>query len=130
MRRCQAPAGVAWTAERAEDVQRLPIENPDLLVAAVRNIREPLLRIRGKGDAKHGSIQRLGLDQLLLDERAVERKDLDPAAVSIAGVDEAIMADADAVHGRELLEPLVRIVPEANRIVGPLPVRPPVTLVL
>ena len=96
---------LAAVAEAGEDLERLPIEDPDLLVLAVGEVDELLLRIVREGDVPGRAVAERALaDPRFLDELAVRREHLDAVVDAVADVDQAVVRQLGAVHRRaELL---------------------------
>src|ERR1700748_3783134 len=124
---------LAAIAEAREDLEGLTIEDPDLLVLAVGQVDELLLRIVRERDVPGRSVAEGALaDPGFLDELAFRREDLDAIVDAVADVDHAIDRHLRAVHGRaELLrDRRVGIVAPEVRIVRLVAVGAPVALEL
>src|SRR6186997_2851884 len=93
-------AGLAATiAEIADFFEGLAQDDPDLLVLAVGEEHEPLLRIPGKRDVPRGArAERLARVELLLHELALGREHLHAVALTVAHVDEPVVRALHAMH--------------------------------
>src|SRR5215813_7002529 len=124
-------AGLApAVAEVGELLHGLAQDDPHLLVLAVGEEHEALLRILRKRDVPRRSRpQRLPGVPLLLHELAFRREHLHAIALAVAHVDEVIVRTLDAVHRvAELLRRHAGVVVALGGIVGLVAVRAPVAL--
>src|SRR5215218_7390947 len=94
-------------AKRRRHGKRVADQGMDLVVAAVSQEHQALLRIRGKRDVPRRSADlstvKLRVDQGVLDERPVFPEDLDALVAAIADIQQAVIGPGDAVRRVELL---------------------------
>src|SRR5712671_545390 len=89
---------VPQLAERSDDLHRIPLHDPDLVVGSIRYVKEPLIRSEVEVEGGAGS-QRLRRDESFLDVLAILMEDLHAVTVAVAHVDQAVLREPDAVHG-------------------------------
>src|SRR5688572_214205 len=87
----------AALAERPDDAEFIAAKNPYLLIRAIGNVEECL--IRREIDVRHRSASRRLRNEDLPLEAAVLPKDLESAVAPVAHIDEAVSIDSQAVHG-------------------------------
>jgi hypothetical protein len=106
------------TADLSDGLKRVTIEDRDVIVRAVRNIQEALLRITGERDpicrARTGSLPPPHI--AFLNERAAELEHLDPVVSAVRDINQVIIRNRNAAHGIELRAPG----PESSRLNGAL----------
>jgi len=91
MRAVELSGPVPSVPERFDDSQRAAFENVDLLVGAIDDEREPLIRIGREADVPHRSAaEGLLRDEGLPDERAFLRENLQPVVRPVAHIDQTI----------------------------------------
>src|SRR6185312_7949141 len=84
--------------EAGEHFERVAIDDVHLVVFAVRDVEELLLRVVGKGDVPDRSrAEGLFLDHFFLHESAVWFEDLDTVVNAIADVEESVVRELCAV---------------------------------
>src|SRR3990172_4641318 len=85
-------------AEAGQDFERLPLNDIDPLVLAVRQVEVLLRRVAGERDVPHRPVaQRPGRDALLLHERTLPAEHLDPIVGTVPHVDQSVVRGLGAV---------------------------------
>src|SRR6185437_13655703 len=122
----------AVAAEAADHGAVFAVENPDLVVLAVRAEQIGLLRIGPDREIPHRAIaERIFLVEPFLDEAAVLFEHLDAVVDAIADIDQAVIGDLHAMHGiAELLRNRgLGIIGGLLLVVRPVAIGAPVPLV-
>src|SRR6266702_1028112 len=85
--------------EPVKRLRDLAVEDMDVLVGAVRDVQELLLRIAGGGDHPHQSVALgVGLDDILLEIRAIGLENLDAVVGAVADIDQPVIGRLGAMH--------------------------------
>src|SRR5258705_13980595 len=89
---------VPQLSERSDDLHRLPLHDPDLVVGSIRYVKESLIgsEVEIEGGASPQGLRR---DEPFLDVLAILMEDLHAVAITIADVNQPIFGEPDAVHG-------------------------------
>src|SRR6267143_6746337 len=99
----ELPSPTTGAAKRADDLQRLAVEDIDLLIGAVGHDQERLFRIDGKPDVPHrATAERVLRDERFAHERPIFPEDLNPIVRAIAHVNQTIVRNPHGVHDAEL----------------------------
>ena len=95
----ELPRLAAAAAEGIDFLHRLAVIDMNLLVGAVGDVHEFLLRIAREGDFPGGAVA-LGvrLDRILLHEGAIGLEDLDAVIGAVADIDQPVIRRLGAMH--------------------------------